>query len=490
MHYLSWLIIILHVLVAAAASWHALLFKRDSRAAFGWLSVSILFPIVGPVLYYIFGINRVKSRARLLHRGQSGLEGAGSAKLVRRLVGFERGAGFAPLEKSRQDLYPAEPVQRGLVRASYTITGSELSVGNHVEVLHNGEGAYPPMLAAIAKAEHSISLMTYIFETNETGRQFIEALGEAVGRGVDVRVILDGMGEKYSFPRAAGLLDRAGVRVCRYNPPRWIPPNLSVNLRNHRKVLVVDNEIAFTGGINIGDRHLADNPAVKHPVADIHFALRGPVIDQLRSAFTDSWLITSGEQMSQLAPAEAVAGDSQCRVIVDGPDDNLDKLELVLLAAVCAAQQRIQIMTPYFLPSAALVGALQVAALRGVQVQVVLPEENNLRYVHWANRNMLWELLYYHIQVFYQPPPFAHSKLFLVDDDYALIGSANIDPRSLRLNFELGVEIYDQKLVSELTDHFEKTIETSRPVTLDEVDGRSLPVRTRDALCWLFSPYL
>ena len=103
---------------------------------------------------------------------------------------------------------------------------------------------------------------------------------------------------------------------------------------------------------------------------------------------------------------------------------------------------------------------------------------------------MLWELLYYHIQVFYQPPPFAHSKLFLVDDDYALIGSANIDPRSLRLNFELGVEIYDQKLVSELTDHFEKTIETSRPVTLDEVDGRSLPVRTRDALCWLFSPYL
>jgi cardiolipin synthase len=521
MAYLEWTIFVLHALAAITASWHALLYKRDSRAAFGWIGVCILFPLAGPLLYYLLGVNRVESRARLLGQSKSGGMSAGKfdgeygdKKPARRqFIDFERGAGLTAVNAVSAEALEDNIQYAGLIRAGQTVTGQALFAGNHIDVLHNGEGAYPPMLAAIEQAERSVYLMTYIFETNGTGRRFIEVLGQAVSRGVDVRVMIDGVGEKYSLPRATRLLKRLGVEVCRSNPPRLIPPSLSLNLRNHRKILVVDNRIGFTGGINIGDRHLVARPVIRKPVADIHFSVTGPVVAQLATTFADGWqqatrqtLPTMEHQSVRSEPpvttptfpgaaltetgGKGSAAGSRCRVIVDGPDENLDRLALVLESAVSSAQRSICIMTPYFLPSRALTGAIQGAALRGVNVKIVLPGKNNLPYVHWATRNMLWELLYYQVEVFYQPPPFAHSKLLLVDGNYALVGSANIDPRSLRLNYELGLEIYDEQTTGALGQHFQDVVAVSRPVTLAEVDGRSLAQRTRDSLCWLFSPYL
>lgn len=501
MAYLEWTIVILHALAASAASWHALLYKRDSRAALGWIGVCVLFPLVGPLLYSLLGVNRVENRARVLR-------GTGPR---RRFIEFERGAEPARL----QGLISAEDAgQTGLARASQAITGQTLCMGNQVKILLNGDAAYPAMLSAINHAKYRLLIMTYIFDTDAMGKAFIGALAAAANRGVDVRVMVDGLGEKYSFPRVTRLLRKAGIRVSQYNPPRLVPPTLSINLRNHRKVLLVDDGLAFTGGMNISDRHLIKNPRVNNPVADIHFGFRGPIVAQLLTVFTTAWDQQTGEDLLKtlqggisqgpversITASEAglaawptggpTTAGSACRAVVDGPDENLDRLALILQAAVTGAANHIRIMTPYFLPSQALIGCLQSAALRGVKVEIILPEKSNLPYVHWATRNMLWELLYYNITVYYQPPPFVHSKLFLVDDEYSLIGSANIDPRSLRLNYELGVEIYDPIVNAALSEHFDQTINRSRPVTLDEVDGRSLAVRTRDALCWLFTPYL
>jgi cardiolipin synthase len=161
-----------------------------------------------------------------------------------------------------------------------------------------------------------------------------------------------------------------------------------------------------------------------------------------------------------------------------------------MVSAVSAAQSHISIITPYFLPSRELIAALQATALRGVGVTIILPSKNNLPFVHWAMRNMLWELLVWGIRVFYQPPPFVHTKLFVVDNHYAQVGSANIDPRSLRLNFELAVEVFDRGFVDILTDHIEKCRKHSTEVSLKDCDSRGLPVKIRDALAWLFSPYL
>jgi cardiolipin synthase len=346
------------------------------------------------------------------------------------------------------------------------------------------------MLSAIEKARHSVCFASYLFETNRSGRAFIDALAAARARGVDVRVMLDGVGELYSFPRAGYLLKKQGIKVARFIPPRLLPPAIHINLRNHRKLLVVDGVTGFTGGMNIGDRHLRQRPNGRPGITDIHFQLTGPIVDQLLHVFDEDWNFATGESRQSHSSKHTANGNAVCRVVTDGPNEDLGKLAMIMTGAVALAHRRVAIMTPYFLPPPALVSALQAAALRGVEVSVILPSQSNQPLAHWATRNMLWELLQYGVRIYYQPPPFAHSKLLLIDDEYAHIGTANLDPRSLRLNFELVVEIFDGAFVAHMGEHFERVRSMSTEETLAGVDGRALIVRIRDAMAWLFSPYL
>jgi cardiolipin synthase len=334
-------------------------------------------------------------------------------------------------------------------------------------------------------------LATYIFRTDTTGSQFISDLTDAASRRVEVWVLIDAVGELYSIPRATKKLSKARVPNARFIPISLIPPSLHLNLRNHRKILVIDGAVGYTGGMNIGNQHVKDKQG-DIAVADMHFRLTGPVVKQLEQVFIEDWHFSTGDRIAKPSPPsnEIDSASAWARVISDGPDDDLGKLGLVMEAAISAAQQSIRIMTPYFLPTREMIAALKSAALRGVKVDIVLPEKSNLRYVDWATRNLLWEILKWDVHVYYQPPPFAHTKLFVVDGEYMHIGSANIDPRSLRLNFEIAVEIIDAALGETLTKHFDEIVSRSHQTTLAEVDGRSYPVRFRDSIAWLFSPYL
>jgi cardiolipin synthase len=361
--------------------------------------------------------------------------------------------------------------------------------GNRVRALHGGEAAYPAMLAAIDGARARILLSTYIFDWDDTGRAFVEALGRAVSRGVDVRVLIDGVGELYSFPRIRHKLARHGVPVRRFLPPRLLPPSFTLNLRNHRKILLVDDTVGFSGGMNISDRHLCgrvDNP---RRVVDMHFELCGPVLATLAGIFVNDWSF-AGDTEPALLPPPPTCGPARCRAIADGPDETLDRLLLLLVGAIGLARHRVAIMTPYFIPPRELLGALQSAALRGVDVAILLPERNNLFFMHRATRHLLLELLQRGVRVYLQPGPFVHTKLLLVDDGYAQIGSANLDPRSLRLNFELTVEIFDEEFVRITGEHFASARAAASEVTLADVDGRPTRTRLLDGLAWLFSPYL
>jgi cardiolipin synthase len=479
MNLFPWLTLLLHLVVAPLTAVHALLYKRDPKAAFGWIGVCLTFPVFGPLLYFFFGINRIQTRAKKL----------GSRRPFHFRVGYERPEAGGTSPESGVSI---PTVSQGLARISEAVTRRPLVGGNDILLLHNGEHAYPEMLQAIDQAERSVYLSTYLFETNRTGHRFIEALTRATERGLDVRVILDGVGERYSFPRAGTLLRQRGVRVARFLPPSLVPPSLHINLRNHRKILVADGRIAFTGGMNIGDRHLAANLENPSRVVDAHFRLTGAVVGQLQEVFLEDWVFAAGEPADppKIDVPETNSGGANCRTITDGPNEDLDKLATILLGAVCSAHASIMIMTPYFLPSREMIGALQTAALRGVAVTLILPGRNNLPFVHWATRNMLWELLQWGVRVYYRPGPFDHSKLFVIDHLYALIGSANMDPRSLRLNFELVVEIHDQPFAAGIVAHIEGVRSESQEVTLAEVDSRPLMIRVRDSLAWLFSPYL
>ena len=462
-----YLVALLHIPLAAWSVYHILLYKRDSRSAMGWIMACLFIPYGGPIAYFFFGINRVRTRAR----------------------GIRRSFFAVNVEAWRSQGAAVSDIGRGIESVGQRVTGGTLSAGNAVAVYHNGEQAYPAMLDSIASANERVLLATYILKTDRTGAAFMDALRTARGRGADVRVLVDGVGEMYSWPRPSSVLRREGIPVGRFLPPKLLPPSIYLNLRNHRKILVIDNDIAYAGGMNIGDDHTSLDDR-KRKVTDVHFGLRGPVVSDIAAVFDDDWAFAIGDTIEGDDQTALCDGDARCRVIPDGPDDKMDALALTIQGIVGAANQSVDIMTPYFLPSRELMSALQSAALRGVRVRVVLPEKNNLPYVHWASRNQLPEMLKWGIEAYYQPAPFCHSKLLCIDDEYCLIGSANLDPRSLRLNFELGVEIFSRTLSRQLQEHISDVVRRSKPITATALEARSVPIRLRDSLFSLFSPYL
>lgn len=477
---LTVLFFIIHAVIASISIIHALLYKKDPRSALGWIAVCFAYPIIGPLLYYFFGINRVKTRAYKL-----------TGKRRHYWFDYEGpNINFNP-EVCLDDKSPA--IDFGLVRSSAAVTHRKLTNNNNIVSYFSGDHAYQAMLKSVATANKTICLSSYIFDTSKLGKLFINALADAQNRGVNVYVIIDGIGELYSYPRAKKLLKKMGLNTVSFIPPKLFPPSFYINLRNHKKLLIIDETIAFTGGMNISDRHLCITEKDKPGIQDMHFKLEGEIVSQLQDVFDEDWLYSTKKQRTNRSiqlPTNKEAGKSRCRVITDGPNEDIDKLISVILSAVAVARKRVVIMSPYFLPPQSLLNALQTAALRGVEVIIILPHRSNLFFIDWATKNILWELLQYGVKVYFQPPPFNHSKLLLVDNDYAQIGSANIDPRSLRLNFELTVEIYDYVFVAELSRHVKSILQVSTPAALEELDDRPLLSRIKDALAWLFSPYL
>ncbi|TAH39772.1 MAG: cardiolipin synthase [Planctomycetota bacterium] len=467
---LGLLVDIVLIAVSALAVGHAVLYKRDPRAAWGWIVTCVAFPGVGGLVYFLFGVNRIQTQARRLGRRMSSVAD----------------------RKRHAAVQAALPVEvAALVRVSDAVTRRPLVDGNRVQPLHNGEEAFPAMWEAIAGARRSVYLSTYIFESNATGLRFMDCLAEAVRRGADVKVLVDAVGERYSRPRATALLRARGVPAARFLPLSLRNPAIHLNLRNHRKLLVVDGSVGFTGGMNIGDRHLAgrlDNP---DRVVDLQFRVTGPVVPQMEAAFLEDWSFVSGKAcFSDLVPNPTGTGPAVCRGVSAGPNEDFEKLTWILIGALNAARERVLIMTPYFIPSRELIATLNAAALRGVKIELLLPGQNNLPFVDWASRAYLWELLKRDIWIGFQPPPFVHTKLFLVDEQYALVGSANLDPRSLRLNFEFNLEIYDRGLVAELAHHFDAAKAVSRRYTWWDDQNRPLAIKLRDGVARLLSPYL
>jgi cardiolipin synthase len=442
---------------------HALLTKPDPRSALAWIVTCWLLPFAGTTLYLLFGVNRVRTRARQLRAG-----------LARNGSGYE-----GP---------PTDDFATQLTRIGDAVTQRPRLPGNEAVALENGENAFPLMLEAIRTARHSVWLSTYIFETDEVGRQFIDALAATAARGVQVHVLVDGIGEWYSWPHAVRLLRHAGVQAARFLPPRLAMPVFSLNLRNHRKLLIVDGQTGFVGGMNIGGREVGK--AHHRRMADLHFRVRGPAVSQLAECFAADWRFAAGQTLTPPPTSRTEAGSCICRIITEGPDEDSDKLLFVILGAISVAHRQVLIMTPYFIPPPELTAALQTAALRGVEVCLVLPARSNLRYVDWATQRWLPPLLERGIEIYLQPPPFSHTKLIVIDGCYAQIGSANIDPRSLRLNFEIAVEVYDGAACAGLAKYVLSAREHAARLPAGPVEGRSLLRRFRDSLFWLLSPYL
>lgn len=454
---------------------HVLIKHRDYRAAGFWVALILFSPIIGPSLYALLGINTVR------RKGRGYREAVG--------IIYREPAPECPLfTQAREDASEGDCM---LAATLDRISRFHFCAGNHVEVLVNGDQAMPAMLEAIRSAQVSVTLASYIFEARDIGAQFVRELAAAVQRGVEVRVIVDDAGTRYAWPPVTRELKRLGVPVRRFMPNHLVLRLLTMNLRNHKKLLIVDGTVGFTGGMNIRQGNmLLENPA--HPVRDLHFKVQGPVVGQMQRVFAEDWLFCAGETLEGPTwfPRMEERGGVHALGVVDGPDEDYEVMPTALFAALNAARRRVRIITPYFLPTANLIAALKLCALRGVEVSIVTPEKNNIPLVAWAARTLYPELLHAGCHIYESPAPFDHSKMLLVDDAWCFIGSTNWDPRSLRLNFEFNLACHDRALLAALDDIFEAKKAESTRLTHAMLDAASLYQRLRNGFASLFIPVL
>lgn len=452
------------VLLAIGTTVHIVLNKRESRAAAAWTGLVWLVPLLGFVLYLMIGVNRIRRRAKQITGGR-----------------LDVASGWRPAVEPQ----PEQDNMQSLAGLVARLTGQPLTGGNNIHLLQASE-AMEAMITAVEEAHESIYLCTYIFGNDTAGHRMVAALEAACQRGVRVRVLVDGMGLLYSFPTIRRRLRRAGIPHSRflYSLAPWRMPYL--NMRNHRKVLVIDQLLGFTGGMNLRAGYLAKPPTVH----DLHFAVRGPVVAHLLHSLATDWHFTTGELLDETYHGPALQGDVLARAISAGPDADFEKRRLTLLAAIGSAQHEVRIMTPYFVPDQSLQMALYLACLRGVRVRILLPQNNNLRIVHWAAMHIIPWLIDKGCEVSLSSGVFDHGKLMTVDGCWSLIGSGNWDARSLRLNFELDMECYDKALATQLNRCFDRRDANARQVDSGLLSSWSAPRRVRNALAHLLEPYL
>ncbi|WP_262692282.1 phospholipase D-like domain-containing protein [Kordiimonas aestuarii] len=466
-------------LLQMIASAHILRNKDDVRAAVAWIGLVWLAPLFGLIFYMLFGINRIERQARRarMRRGRPARKDLIS-------------------DPDGPTLYDALPDAANRWHAhgrlAGRVTGLPLALGNRIKPLEGGRIAYDAMIKAIDEAEHTVALTTYIFQADQAGRKFITALARAQERGVEVRVLVDAVGNLYGLQPVSNLLRRRNIPVATFNPARLSWRLAFFNLRTHRKLLIVDGLKGFAGGMNIRKHHLEDEHGSQR-VRDTHFSLEGPIVGQMMESFADDWAFSTKEELDEQTwlPTLSPTGPGiPARAVPDGPDEPRQRSAMIMESALASARKRVQVITPYFLPEPALVIALKQAALRGVEVDILVPQKNNLPFFMLTALSGARQLVDAGCRLFLSPPPFDHTKLMIVDDDWVFFGSSNWDARSLKLNFEFNVECYDRPFAAEMTDWVHGRYERAVEMTREDFRNRPRLHRAMGRLLWLASPYL
>lgn len=475
------ILVALSILLGVPAAIHATMTKEEVRAAIGWVGVIMLSPVVGPLIYAIGGVNRI--RRKTLNLSREGLLAAG----------WHHMAEYDVSNEHMQAAYGG--ALAAMQRVGDTVGRCKLTSGNRIDLLSTGDEAFAAMLAAIAAAERSILLETYIFDRDPAGERFVAALSNAVTRGVQVRVLIDAVGARYSIPSIVSDLQRANVPTDVFNGNIVMGLRLPyANLRTHRKILIVDGSVAFTGGLNIRAGFCAEFSGGAAAL-DTHFRLTGPVVSDLFRIAYEDWRFSGGDELAgeawQIAPPpDAPETGMLARVVPSGPDKSLEANHRMLMGAVSVARRHIRIMSPYFLPDRELISAILTAARRGVEIDIIVPSANNLKLVDLAMTAQFDQILKHGCRIWRASGAFNHSKLTVIDGAWSYIGSSNIDPRSLRLNFEVDIEVIDAGFADLIGRRIAAALSSAEEVKLDDLRARPFAQRLVERITWLGSPYL
>ncbi|MBE0603872.1 MAG: cardiolipin synthase [Deltaproteobacteria bacterium] len=450
--------------------------RRHPSATLAWMLAIIFVPLVGVPLYYLIGVRRIRRHIRAKIAATSS-------------IAYPLDHRISPL-----DLPTAVAEQCGRVLKA---TGTPPPVsGNRVTFLTRGDDAYDAVHTLIAGAKEHIHAEFFILDSDVVGKRFIQALAARAKEGIRVRLLLDDIGSWRALRRLMGPLRDAGGEIAAFLPALPLQRRRSAHLRNHRKLLIADGRKAFTGGMNIGKKYMGPR-VTKGQWKDLSVRIEGPAVSDLQALFLDDWAYATdqaephGNFFPEL-PAFTGGNPSPCilQVATSGPDRATQPIYQGVFTAFTAARRRIWIETPYFVPDEGIMAALRNAALRNVDVRLIVPASSDLRLVSYAGRSYFNELLSVGIRIFLYRPTNLHSKVLIIDDDVAGVGSPNVDIRSFFLNFELGLFLYDYHRVEELADIFREDLSWSDEVDPEAFARRSRTQRLLEDSCRILSPVL
>jgi cardiolipin synthase len=456
-----------------------LLDRRGPEATLSWILIIAFLPYLGAFLYYAFGRTRIRRRARRRQRYH---------------FVFRNSLDRLP----EPAVYKAEPAAVPLVKEAREIaklaaklTDTPLVPGNGLEVFISGPTAYNRMEQAIVSARHHVHLMSYIMRTDQTGHYFRDLLAQKAREGVQVRLLLDGFG---AYPINGAFirpLVEAGGHFAMFAPifsrlSHWRP-----HLRNHRKILVVDGHIGFTGGLNIGDEYQGRKR--RHaPWRDTHLSIQGPAVRYLQEIFSEDWFYATEEDLAEpeYFPVQPPQGPDLVQVIGSGPDYDAETIHRVFFTAINEARNRIHITTPYFIPDPAMLLALKSAAWRGLDVRLLLPGQSDLKLVQLAGRSYYRELLEAGVRIYEHRPGILHAKTMVVDGVWSTVGSANMDTRSFKLNFEVNIMVWGEAFATRMEEIYRQDISDSQRVSLADLDAKPRWAHLAEGVSRVLSPVL
>lgn len=449
--------------------------KRQPTSTVAWVLVIILLPYLGGLLYLVFGVNRVARRtARKLHARHA----------IRRQL---------KLAESR--LPPAAALNQGLLAPMIRLTSrlgeTHPTPFNQIDIQRETPETFRWISEAVAAAQHSIHLEYYIWQPDETGTALRDLLIERARAGLKIRFLYDVLGSMRLTRQFLKPMQAAGIQVAPFLPGKTFLERWSINLRSHRKIIVVDGKIGFTGGMNIGNEYLGKVEQFGY-WRDTHLRMRGPSVSQLQQVFVEDWYYATGEELTapELFPELIEAGEHFAQVVASGPYSDVETLHTVFFAALNEARTRITLATSYFVPTPPLIAALEAAAFRGVQVRLLLAGTSAHYATLLAARSYYDSLLACGVEIYEYTEGLLHSKTLCIDDQWAFVGTPNFDARSLLLNFEVGVCLYGAEHVRLLESHFRTDLEMSRRITREEWQTRSRFLIMAENLCRMFSPVL
>ncbi len=457
--------------------WVILTRRRQPASTVAWILAITLLPYVGGVLFLFFGINRVERRKRRRRAARKSLPGRMPALKTLTLED-------EPLRSMPEEV-------RRMVRLAARLDDTVVTGDNQIEVFNDTNIILRRIEEAILSAKHSIHLEYYIWRPDKTGLRLRNLLIQRAKEGVKVRFLYDGLGSIFLTRKFMKPLLESGARAAVFIPGRSLRERWSFNLRSHRKIVVVDGQVGLTGGMNIGEEYLGRNRRLGY-WRDTHLLMHGSAVSQLQQVFTEDWFYATGEEIQgpHEFPPPLGLGQTAAQVISSGPDGDLREFHSLMFAAINDARTEVQLTTSYFVPTDALLAALCTAAARGVRVRLIVPMKSDHRFVVLAGRSYYDQLLEAGVEINEYKRGIMHSKTLVIDDCWSLVGSPNFDPRSLLLNFEVGVVMYDPAISATLKQHFEADLEHCRHIRREEFEKRPLRSVFAENFCRLFSPVL